>query len=191
MTKRVFLCAGAVVAALTILSSGCTTTGGSSGDPAATRQAIDANVDQALSRLYTEVRGSRELVASARGVLVFPSVISAGLIVGGSHGTGALREGGRTVGFYNMTAASVGLLAGARSKAVFYLFMSQDALNRFKASSGWTVGVDASVALVQLGATAAVDTASAQAPVVAFVLTNAGLMANLSMDGTRIVRRDL
>jgi lipid-binding SYLF domain-containing protein len=191
MIKRVFPFACTLVAALTLLSSGCTTTGGGSGDPAATRQAIDADVDRALSRLYAEVRGSRELVSSARGVLVFPTVISAGLIVGGTHGTGALREGGRTVGFYNMTAASVGLLAGARSKAVFYLFMSQDALSRFKAGSGWTVGVDASVALVQLGATAAVDTASAQAPVVAFVLTNAGLMANLSMDGTRIARRDL
>lgn len=189
MNKRTFL-AGASVAALSLLAAGCTTSGGASGDPAATRQAIDADVDRALSQLYAEIRGSRELVAAARGVLVFPSVVQAGFIVGGTHGTGALREGSRTTGFYSMTAASVGLLAGARSKAVFYLFMTQDALDRFKASSGWTVGADASVALVQVGATATVDTTSVRQPVAAFVLTNAGLMANVSMDGTRIVRRN-
>jgi lipid-binding SYLF domain-containing protein len=145
MNKRNFLIAGASVAALAALSSACTTTGGSGGDPAERRRAIDADVDRALSQLYNEIRGSRELVASARGVLVFPSVISAGFIVGGTHGTGALRKGGTTVSYHTMTAASVGLLAGARSKAVYYLFMTEDALRRFEASSGWTVGADASV----------------------------------------------
>jgi lipid-binding SYLF domain-containing protein len=191
MNKRNFLVASASVAALAAFSSACTTTGGSGGDPAERRRAIDADVDRALTQLYNEIRGSRELVASARGVLVFPSVISAGFIVGGTHGTGALRKGGATVSYHTMTAASVGLLAGARSKAVYYLFMTEDALRRFEASSGWTVGADASVALVTVGANAQVDTRSAQQPVVAFVLTNAGLMANLSMDGTRVGRLDL
>lgn len=187
MNKRALLLAGASVAALAILASGCTTSGGGSGDPAARRQAIDADVDRALSQLYNEIRGSRELVNSARAVLVFPSVISAGFIVGGTHGVGALRKGRATASYHTMTAASVGLLAGARSKAVFYLFMNDDSLRRFESSSGWTVGADASVALVNVGANAQVDTRSAQQPVVAFVLTNSGLMANLSMDGTRIV----
>jgi lipid-binding SYLF domain-containing protein len=186
MNKRVFLVAGASVAALSMLSSGCTTSGGSSGDPAARRTAIDANVDRALSQLYEQARGSRELVASARGVLVFPSVVSAGFIVGGTHGEGALRKGGKTARFYTMSAVSAGLLAGAQSRAVYYLFMNEDALARFEASSGWTVGADASVALVNVGANAQVDTTSIRHPVIAFVLTNAGLMANVSMDGTRI-----
>ena len=91
MNKRKFITGGVSLAALGILGAGCTTTGGSSGDPAARRQAIDAAVDSALSRLFREARGSQEIVASARGVLVFPSVVSAGFIVGGSHGQGALR----------------------------------------------------------------------------------------------------
>jgi lipid-binding SYLF domain-containing protein len=186
MNKRRFVAAGASLAALSVLSS-CTTSGGSSGDPAARRRAIDADVDRALSQLYEQARGSRELVASARAVLVFPSVVSAGFIVGGTHGEGALRKGGATARYYTMTAVSAGLLAGAQSRAVYYLFMTDDALRRFEASSGWTVGADASVALVNVGANAAVDTRSAQHPVIGFVLTNAGVMANVSLDGTRVL----
>ena len=191
MNKRAFLISGASVAALSMLSSGCTTSGSSSGDPAARRAAIDADVTRALTQLYEQVRGSRELVAASRGVLVFPNVVSAGFIVGGTHGSGALRKGGMTARYYSMTAASVGLLAGAQSRAVYYLFMTDDALRRFEESSGWTVGADASVAMLSVGANAQVDMTSAQQPVIGFVLTNSGLMANISMDGTRIVRLDL
>jgi lipid-binding SYLF domain-containing protein len=186
MNKREFLVTGASIAAISMLSSGCTTSGGSSGDPAARRNAIDAEVEQALTRLYAEARGSRDLVNSAKGVLVFPSVVSAGFIVGGSHGEGALQKGGKSIRFFSMTAASVGLLAGARTNSVFYLFMADEALKRFEASPGWTVGADASVTLVNVGANAQIDTRNAQQPVIGFVLTNTGLMGNLSMDGTRI-----
>ncbi len=189
MNKREFLVAGAMVAALSLF--GCTTTGNKSGDPAARRAAIDADATQALNRLYGQVRGSRELVESARAVLVFPSVVSAGLMIGGSHGVGALQKNGKTVRNFSMTAASVGLLAGARTKSVFYLFMTDDALTRFESSSGWTIGADASVTVINVGANAQVDTRSAQQPVIGFVLTNAGLMGNLSMDGTRITPLDL
>jgi lipid-binding SYLF domain-containing protein len=191
MNKREFLIAAAALAALSLFSSGCTTSGSSSGDPAARRAAIDADVERALSRLYDEVRGSRELVGSARAVLVFPSVVSAGFMIGGSHGVGALQKGGTTVRNFSMTAASVGLLAGARTKSVFYLFMAEDALTRFESSSGWTVGADASVTVINVGANAQVDTRSVQQPVIGFVLTNAGLMGNLSMDGTRITPLNL
>jgi len=191
MNKRKFITGGVSLAALGILGAGCTTTGGSSGDPAARRQAIDAAVDSALSRLFREARGSQEIVASARGVLVFPSVVSAGFIVGGSHGQGALRKEGKTTNYFRMTEASVGLLAGAQSQAVFILFMTQDALARFEASRGWTAGVDGSIALLSLGANAQVTTQTAQQPIVGFVLTNGGLMANVSLNGNRVTPLDL
>ena len=191
MNKRKFITSGVSLAALGILGAGCTTTGGSSGDPAARRQAIDAAVDSALSRLFREARGSQEIVTSARGVLVFPSVVSAGFIVGGSHGQGALRKEGKTTNYFRMTEASVGLLAGAQSQAVFILFMTQDALARFEASRGWTAGVDGSIALLSLGANAQVTTQTAQQPIVGFVLTNGGLMANVSLNGNRVTPLDL
>ena len=141
----------AALTALTALTADCSTISGASGNPAARRQAIDSAVDSALSLLYKEARGSEEMVASARGVLVFPSFVSAGFIVGGSHGQGAMCQDGKTSGYFRMTEASVGLLAGAQSQAVFILFMTQEVMSQFQSSRGWTAGVDGSVALLSVG----------------------------------------
>jgi lipid-binding SYLF domain-containing protein len=174
------------------LLAACTTTGPSGGsNPAAEKQAIDAKVDGALTKLYSQAQGSQPLVQQAKGVLVFPEVVSAGLVVGGSYGKGALREGGKTTGYYSTTAGSVGLLAGAESKALYILFMTQDALDKFKASKGWTAGADASVTMINVGAAAGTGTLTGQQPVVGYALSNAGLMANLSLDGTKISRLDI
>jgi lipid-binding SYLF domain-containing protein len=134
------------------------------------------------------VPGSRELVSKARGVLVFPSVIQAGLIVGGQYGEGALRVGGTSVGYYSTASGSFGLQAGAQSKAIIFLFMTQDSLDKFRNADGWSVGGDASVALVKVGANGVIDTTTATAPVQVFVLTNTGLMGDLSLQGTKVSR---
>ena len=171
----------------TAIFAGCSTTsGGGTTDPAAKRKEIDAEVEGALGDLYRRNPGTRELVAKARGVLVFPKVISAGFVVGGSYGQGALRKGGASAGYYSVGAGSVGLLAGAQSRAVYVLFMTQDALKAFEARQGWTVGADASVAVMNLGADARIDSAFAQAPIIGFVQTTGGLMANISIDGTKV-----
>ncbi|MBC8737934.1 hypothetical protein F6X40_14130 [Paraburkholderia sp. UCT31] len=171
--------------------AGCTTTGNTPDNAhvdASKRQSIDASVDGTLSKLFTTVPGSRELVSKARGVLVFPSVLQAGLIVGGQYGEGALRVGGTTVGYYSTASGSFGLQAGAQSKAIIFLFMTQDSLDKFRNAEGWSAGVDASVALVKIGANGAVDTTTATAPVQVFVLTNAGLMGDVSLQGTKVTR---
>ena len=120
MKKRSFLLAAA---GALVLSACTTTSGGGGSDPASKRASIDAAVDAALSSLYSQVSGSRELVGKASGVLVFPSVVSAGFVVGGSYGQGALRVQGATNGYYSTAAGSVGLLAGADSKAVYIIFV--------------------------------------------------------------------
>mgnify|MGYP001051104572 CR=1 FL=1 len=186
MDKRSFL----ATVLLAALATGCTTTSKTGADPAAKRASIDASVDAALSKLYAQAPGSREMTGKAKGVLVFPAVVSAGLGVGGSYGQGALRVGGKTDSYYSTTAASVGLLAGADSKAVFVLFMTQESLDKFRTSRGWTAGADASVTMLKIGASAAVDTQTMQQPVVGYALSNAGLMANLSLDGTKVNKLD-
>lgn len=125
-------------------------------------------------------------MSKAQGVLVFPNVIQAGFIVGGQHGDGALRAGGSTVGYYSTTSGSFGLTAGAQSKAIVFLFMTSDALDQFRNSKGWTVAGDASVALVKIGANGTIDTTTATAPVEVIVMTNAGLMADVSLAGTKV-----
>ncbi len=168
---------------------GCTVTKPeTTSDAAAQRREIDAGVTRALDDLYRQVKGSREMVARSNGVLVFPNLVSAGLGIGGSYGRGALRQRGVTTGYYSMAGGAIGIIAGAQSRAVFVLFMTPDALRKFEASNGWTAGVDASVAVIDAGADAQVNTTTIQQPVVGYVLTNKGLMANLSFEGSKINR---
>lgn len=192
MQRRNFvLKVATAAAAATLTLAGCTMTppGDNSQRTNFTkRQSIDSNVDATLSRLYTQVRGSRELVAKARGVLVFPSVLQAGFVVGGQYGEGALRVGGRSEGYYSTVSGSFGFQAGAQSKAVIFLFMTQQALDHFRSLDGWSAGADASVALVKVGANGEIDTNTVTAPVQVIVLTNAGLMGDVSISGTKVSR---
>jgi lipid-binding SYLF domain-containing protein len=193
MQRRNFMLKSTAVLAMGGLTlAGCTTNSNTGAANAAGKaddaRSIDADVDSTIQRLYATVPGSRELVAKSRGVLVFPSVIQAGFIVGAQYGKGALRVGGGTVGYYSTTSGSFGLQAGAQSKALIFLFMTQDALDKFRSSDGWSAGADASVALVKLGANGAVDTTTATKPVEVFVLTNAGLMADVSLQGTKVTK---
>jgi lipid-binding SYLF domain-containing protein len=180
-----------VVAAALLPLAACTTTRGPENDAVAKKRDIDAGVDRALTDLTSQVPGSRELLARAEGVLVFPRVVSAGLGIGGTLGEGALRKTRSTVAYYRMTGGSIGLIVGAQSRAVFLLFMTPEALSKFENSSGWTAGADASVAFLNAGADAQVTTKTLQQPVIGYALTNAGLMASLSFDGTKITRMQL
>jgi lipid-binding SYLF domain-containing protein len=193
MERRRFIAmTSAVVTSVGMSLTGCTTTPASSDtSPEANtdrRRSLDAHANETLSRLYTAVHGSRELVDKARGILVFPSVISAGFWFGAQYGQGVLHVNDQSNGYYSITALSFGLQIGAQSKAIVMLFMTQDALDNFVRSQGWAAGVDATVAVVQVGANGNIDTSTATSPVEAFVLTNAGLMAGVSLEGTKISR---
>jgi lipid-binding SYLF domain-containing protein len=193
MRRRQFLLGtGVTVAASGLALAGCTTTplgsGNTTSENTDKRRTIDADYDATLARLYNSVSGSQELLGKARGVLIFPSVIAAGFWVGGQYGQGALRVNGQTTGYYSIVGGSFGLQIGAQSKAIIFAFMTEEALNGFLQSQGWAAGADATVALVKIGANGNVDTSTATAPVEAFVLTNAGLMAGVSLEGTKISR---
>lgn len=175
------------IAVAAVLGAACATP---EPQTAVQRQSLDAQADAAFATLSSKVPDSRELVAKARGVLVFPSVMTAGLVIGGSWGQGVLRSDGRTVGYYDIGGASAGVIAGADSRAIYVLFMTQEALDKFLNSSGWTMGVDASVTLVHVGADASVDTRTGQRPVIAYALSNSGLLVDISLDGTRVRRAD-
>jgi lipid-binding SYLF domain-containing protein len=95
---------------------------------------------------------------------------------------------GRTTGYYSTVAGSFGLQIGAQSKTLVFAFMNQQALDSFLSSQGWAAGADATVALVTVGANGNVDTSTATSPVEAFVLTNAGLMAGVSLEGVKVSR---
>ncbi|NRF67308.1 twin-arginine translocation pathway signal [Aquincola sp. S2] len=189
-----------IAVVISALAAGCTTTANVTSAPtpsaavglsplsAEQRRDLAEGYTDSLNRLYATAPRSRELVDGAVGVLVFPRAMSAGLVVGGEIGNGELRVKGRHAGYYRTTSASVGLQAGAQSKALVFLFMSDESLRRFQDSKGWSIGADASVALLKIGANGEIDINSARAPIVAFAMTNMGLMANLSLEGTKITR---
>jgi lipid-binding SYLF domain-containing protein len=187
MNKRHFM---AALVGVLVLATGCTTTGPSR-DPATRRQTIDSGVDATLATLVRQDPGAQQLINSAKGVLVFPSVLEAGFVFGAWQGDGALRRSGKTVSYHRTTGGSFGLQAGAQSTAVILLFMTDDALARFQNSKGWTAGVDASVTLISVGANAQVTSRTAQQPVIGYVLSNRGIMAGVTVDGSRITRLQL
>jgi lipid-binding SYLF domain-containing protein len=153
---------------------------------AASAGAIDADVNDALSRFYHHVHGSRQLVRNAMGVLVFPRVIKAGMGVGGEYGEGALRIRGRTVAYFNTISASFGFQLGAQARSVIILFMTDDALEQFRGTDGWKVGVDGSVAVITVGVGGSIDTNRIASPIVGFIFDGKGLMYNLTLEGSKI-----
>ena len=155
---------------------------------AATAKEIDVSVDVSLERFNKEVKGAKEFLKSAKGVLVFPSVYKAGFVIGGEYGEGALRIGGKTVDYYSTVAGSWGLQIGGQKKTVILVFMQDEALKKFRAASGWKAGVDGSVALITVGAGEAIDTTNIKDPIVGFVLDQKGLMANLTLEGSKYTK---
>jgi lipid-binding SYLF domain-containing protein len=155
---------------------------------AKTAKEIDSNVNACLDRFYKQVPGAKEMTAKARGVLVMPGVIKAGLIVGGEYGQGALRVNKKTAAYYNIAAGSVGLQIGGEAKDIIIMFMTDEALRQFQASKGWEAGVDANVAVVNMGAGERVDFTKVNDPIVAFVFDVKGLMADISLKGAKFTR---
>ncbi len=146
---------------------------------------IDAETDAALATLDEKLPGSREFVDRAKGVLVFPEVIEAGLFIGGEYGEGALRIDGETVDYYNTIAGSFGFQLGAQAKIVVLAFLTQESLENFRASSGWEAGVDGSIAIIEAGAGASFDTTMTNAPIAGFVIGRRGLMVDVSLRGAK------
>jgi lipid-binding SYLF domain-containing protein len=157
---------------------------------AATRDVIDAKVKAALATFAKESPAGMELMEKAAGVLVFPDVIKVGFGVGGEYGEGSLLIDGETQAYYATAAGSFGFQLGAQFKAELIMFMTEAALEGFRASNGWEAGVDGSVAVVTVGVGGTIDTNTVQQPIVAFVFSNRGLMYNLTLEGSKITKID-
>jgi lipid-binding SYLF domain-containing protein len=152
---------------------------------AATAREINVSVDATLKYFLKNVKGAKEYLNAAKGVLVFPNVYKAGFGIGGEYGEGALRIGGKTVDYYSTVAGSFGFQLGAQKKTLILVFMQKGALKSFRESSGWKAGVDGSVALVTVGIGGSVDTTNIKDPIVAFAFDQKGLMYNLTIEGSK------
>jgi lipid-binding SYLF domain-containing protein len=157
---------------------------------AASAAKIDRESDKALDVFREDIDGAQVFLDQAAGYLVFPRVIKVGIGLGAESGEGVLRVGGQTVAYYRTTSGSVGLQLGAQAKSIVIAFMTKESLQKFRNSSGWKVGVDGSVALIDLGAGKTIDSDNIKDPVVGFIFGSKGLMYNLTLEGSKFTKLD-
>jgi len=155
------------------------------GARAATAAEIDAKVATALAAFRKDVKGADEYLKEARGVLVIPDVKKVGFLVAAQWGTGALQVGGRNIGYYRMDAGSAGFQAGYQKADYVFIFFTDEALNKFRNSDGWTVGAEAGITLVEVGTGLAADTLKNTTAVAGFAFGREGLMGGWSAKGTK------
>ncbi len=171
----------AALLALSVLLGGCSTF-----DWSASR--IESESDQALVVFGEDVSGAEIFLKQAAGYLVFPRVLRAGFVAGAETGEGLLRINGKTVDYYRISSGSIGFQAGAQVRSMVIAFMTKHALEEFRRSNGWRVGIDGSVALIDIGVGKTIDSHNVRDPVVGFIFGSAGLMYNLTLEGTRFTR---
>ncbi|NOT12554.1 MAG: twin-arginine translocation pathway signal protein [Methylococcaceae bacterium] len=182
INKRLYILLISLLVLVGCQSSGGTRMANSSAE-------INRDVDHALHKLYASTPAARTLAARAKGILVFPSIVKAGFMVGAQYGRGgALRVKGRTVGYYNSVAASYGLQAGVQSFGYALFFMNNAAMNYLNRSEGWEIGVGPSIVVVDAGVARSLTTTTAKDNVYAFIFDQKGLMAGLGLQGSKITR---
>lgn len=179
ITRRHFVITAAAVPLVSACGNGVNSSGA---------QRIDARVDSALEFMNREVPGAQDLAANAAGVLIMPLITEAGFGLGGSFGRGALRINGVTVDYYSAAAGTFGLQIGAQQYAHALFFMTDDALQDFRNSTGWAAGGDVRYAINDRGGMLGVDTNTLTDPVIAIVFGQAGLIVGATLEGTRYTR---
>lgn len=157
---------------------------------AASAEKLDKEADEAVKTFQEDVNGADVFLKQAAGYLVFPRVIKVGIGIGGESGEGVLRVGGTTVDYYRTSSGSIGFQLGAQAKSIVIAFMTREALDKFRKSEGWQVGIDGSVALVDVGAGKSIDSNNIKDPVVGFIFGSKGLMYNLTLEGTKFTKLD-
>ena len=155
---------------------------------AATAEDLDKDSRQALQTLYKTEPVAETLSRTAKAVLVFPNIIKAGLVFGGSYGEGELIEGSKVVDYYNSVSGSYGLQIGAQSYGYAVFLMSDKAIRYVKETKGWEIGVGPTVVVVDKGVAKNLSTSSLKDDAYAFIFSQQGLMAGVSIEGTKISR---
>ena len=149
---------------------------------------INDAANATLHRFVEANPSAEELGRKAAGVLVFPSAVKAGMLLGGQYGEGVLIVHGNAAGYYNIFSASFGFQLGVQSLSIIIVFVTEQALADFQRAYGWKVGIDGSIVVVTLGAAGSIDTDSLTSPIVAFVTDQEGPMYSISLEGSKISR---
>lgn len=153
---------------------------------AATAEDLNKDANQALQTLYKTNPLAQSISKSARAVLIFPKIIKAGLVFGGSYGEGVLKQGPKVVNYYNSVSGSWGLQAGAQSYGYVVFLMNDKAEQYLNKSEGWEIGVGPTVVVVNEGVAKNLSTSTLKDDAYAFIFDQSGLMAGVMIEGTKI-----
>jgi len=153
---------------------------------AATAEDLNQDATQALQTLYKTHPSAELLGKNAKAILVFPKIIKAGLVFGGSYGEGVMLQSGKPASYYNSVSASWGWQVGAESYGYVVFLMNDKALNYLQTSKGWELGAGPTVVVVNEGIAKNLSTSTVQDDAYAFIFDQQGLMASLSIEGTKI-----
>ncbi len=157
--------------------------------PGLARADLDSDATAALNSLYSKYPSARDLSKKAKAIVVFPSIVKAGLGIGGESGNGVMRVGGRTVGYYNNSGISSGLQIGAQKYGYALFLMNDKAVSAFGAAQGFEVGVGPSVVLMDEASLAKkTTTTNIQSDIYAFIFSQKGLMAGLGIQGNKVTK---
>jgi len=155
---------------------------------AATAEDLHQESEHALEALY-KINPTAALISKhAKAILVFPKVVKAGLVFGGSYGEGVLMKGGHVTEYFNTVSGSWGWQMGAESYAYVVFLMNDKALKYLEKSKGWEFGVGPSLVLVNEGVAKNISTTTMKDDAYGFITDQEGLMASLSFEGTKISR---
>ena len=149
---------------------------------------LDRDARAALKQLVATLPAAKALAAEAKGILVFPGIVKAGMLVGGQYGEGVLYRGGKAAGYYNTTGASYGLQIGAQKYGYALFFMNDAALDYINKSDGLEIGMGPSVVVVDQGMAKSTTTTTLNDDVYAFIFSQSGLMAGLGLQGNKITK---
>ena len=147
---------------------------------------IDKRVGEALTQFEAMNPANKALIGKSAGMLVFPHVTKGGVGVAAEHGDGALQIDGKTVGYYSVSAGSVGATLGLAKHSEIIMFMTKESLDKFHAAKGWSIGATAGVTVVHASANGEYDSKTVQQPVLAFQFGDKGLLGDLSIEGEKI-----
>lgn len=153
---------------------------------AETEEDLSRDADQALQMLYSTDPAALAISKKAKGVLIFPNIIKAGLVFGGAYGEGVLQQGAKLDGYYRSFTGSWGLQAGAQSYGYAVFLMTEDAIKYIHDSKGWEIGVGPTIVIVDEGDAKNLSTSTLKDDAYAFIFDQQGLMAGVSIEGTKI-----
>jgi lipid-binding SYLF domain-containing protein len=154
---------------------------------AASKSEIDRSVNQSLATLY-KTPDAQALANKAVALLIFPSIIKGGFIIGGQFGDGALRRGGKTVGYYRSLAASYGFQAGVQAFGYVLFFMDEASVQYLNSSAGWEIGTGPTLVVLDAGFGKVLSTTTLQKGVYALVFDQKGLMGGIGIQGSKITK---